>query len=109
MDIGADRLSFLGRVYPREFAVREVRIPPGDERPFDDDEWRDAIVVIEAGEIELECVEGSRYGFRPGDVLFLIGLPLRSIHNPGIAPVLLTAATRRLRVLDSGRVLERER
>jgi hypothetical protein len=52
-DAVADRLSFLGRRLPPAFELRVVAVAPGGERPYDEDEWRDALVVVERGEIEL--------------------------------------------------------
>jgi hypothetical protein len=95
MSLHDERLSFLGRQLPPEFELRELSLPTGDRRAFDDREWRDAIVVVESGELELECQRGVVYQFRSGDVLWLIGLPLVAMHNPGPMPALLTAISRR--------------
>jgi hypothetical protein len=81
---GRERLSFLGRPLPGWFEVRVVVVvvAPGRERAFDDAEWRDALVVVERGEIELECLGGTCWRFGRGDVLWLIGLPVRTLHPP---------------------------
>jgi len=94
---GRDRLSFLGRRCSPSFEVRVVAVAAGRERAYDEAEWRDALVVLERGEIELECLGGSRQRFRRGDVLWLVGLPLRALHNPGCEPALLVAVSRRPR------------
>jgi hypothetical protein len=78
-----------------EFERRTLALAPGRERDFVDSEWRDAIVVVERGEIELEGVSGARVRFGPGDVLWLSGLSLRALHNPGLDPVVLVAVSRR--------------
>lgn len=44
---GEDRLSFLGRPPPRGLELRVVVLGPGCELPFDEAEWRDALVVVE--------------------------------------------------------------
>jgi hypothetical protein len=62
MDADRSRLSFLGR-----------RLPPLFERR-----------VVEHGQIELECLDGSRHCFGRGDVLWLDPLPLRALHNRGV-------------------------
>ena len=85
---------FLGRRVPAEFDVRRVVVAPGAERPFDEAEWRDAIVVVESGRIELVCRSGSRWRFRRGDVLWLCGLPLQALHNRGRAPTVLIVVAR---------------
>jgi quercetin dioxygenase-like cupin family protein len=94
-DAVADRLSFLGRRLPPAFELRVVSVAPGGERPYDEEEWRDALVVVERGEIELEASAGGRVQFGPGSVLWLFGLPLRALHNRGAEPALVVAVSRR--------------
>jgi hypothetical protein len=77
-----------------EFRVRRIIMAPGAEREYDEAEWRDALVVVEAGDVELECNGGSRRGFGRGDVLWLIGLPLRALRNRGAVPTVLLAVSR---------------
>jgi hypothetical protein len=76
------------------FVVRAVAVAPGSRRVYDDAEWRDAIVVVKRGEIELECTSGVSHRFRRGDLLWLTGLPLRALHNRGREPTLLVAVSR---------------
>jgi quercetin dioxygenase-like cupin family protein len=85
---------FLGRRVPAAFEVRRIVVAPGAERPFDEAEWRDAVVLVESGRIELECRSGSRSRFRRGDVLCLIGLPLRALRNRERSPTVLVAVSR---------------
>jgi hypothetical protein len=94
---GRERLAFLGRPLPGSFERRVVVVAPGRQRAFDDAEWRDALVVVERGEIELECLGGTCWRFGRGDVLWLIGLPVRALHNPGREPAVLAAVSRRRR------------
>jgi hypothetical protein len=84
-DPDAERLSFLGRRLPSWVELRLA---------FDQADWRDAIVVVERGALELECRGGSRRRFVRGDLLWLDGLPLRALHNPGRAPAVLTVVAR---------------
>ena len=88
------RPSFLGRRVPLAFRVRVVTIAPGEERAYHAAEWRDAIVAVERGELELECVSGSRRRFGRGSVVWLCGLPLRALRNTGRESVLLVAVSR---------------
>ncbi len=90
-----DRLSIAGRALPPAFVRREVTVAPGAERPYDPAEWEDALVVVERGEIELECDAGHLARFRRGDILWLTGLPLRVLRNGGLEPVVLVAVSRR--------------
>jgi hypothetical protein len=76
------------------FAVRRVAVAPGDARAYDEAEWRDALVVVERGQIELEGVGGSRATFTRGDVLWLVGLSLRAVHNNGHEPAVMAVFTR---------------
>jgi hypothetical protein len=92
---GGDRISFLEGPLPRTFDLRVVAVSPGRELAFDDAEWRDALVVVERGEIELECLSGAGCRFERGAVLWLCGLPLRGLRNRGREPVLLAVVSRR--------------
>ena len=76
------------------FQVRVVAVAPGRTRAYDEAEWRDALVIVEHGQIELEGLSGSRRSFEPGDMLGLVGLPLRALHNHGREPTLMIAVTR---------------
>jgi hypothetical protein len=81
-----ERLSFPGRPLPGWFEVRVVVVAPGRERAFDDAEWRDALIVVERGEIELECLGGTCWRCGRGDVLWFIGLPVCTLHHPRREP-----------------------
>ncbi len=94
---GRGRLSFLGRRLSPAFELRSLTLAPGSERRFDEAEWRDCLVVVEEGEIDLECTRGGRRRFRSGDVLCLTGLPLRALINRGTLPAMLVAISRRSR------------
>jgi hypothetical protein len=89
------RVALLAGRLPPSLRLWAVAVPPGGERPFDEAEWRDAIVLVDSGAIELECLGGCRRRFGGGDVLWLAGLPLRALQNPGREPALLFAVSRR--------------
>ena len=78
---------------------RVVELPPGGERPYDAAEWTGALVIVVRGEVELECVDGDRPRFAGGAVLWLAGLPVRELRNPGSEPAVLVAV-RRARALN---------
>lgn len=82
---GADRPGFRRTT---------VRIEPGHCRPYRSADWADCLVLIESGEIDLEAIGGARQTCRGGDVLFLVGLPLRGLVNRGPAPVVITTVRR---------------
>jgi hypothetical protein len=90
-----DQPSFLAEVVPPDFQLRVVTVEPGVSRPYDEREWHDALVVIERGSIELECTRGGTRTFARGDLLWLVDLPLRVIHNRGSEPAVLIAVSRR--------------
>ncbi len=95
MEAAGDRPSFRSRRLPAPFSCLVVVVAPGRERAFDDAEWRDAIVVVERGEIGLRGVGGGRWYFSRGAVLCLDGLELRSLYNRGPVPAVLLAVSRR--------------
>src|ERR1044071_4876848 len=90
-----ERLSIAGRALPAAFVRREIVVAPGNERPYDPEEWVDSLVVVRDGEIELECRAGHLATFRRGDILWLTGLPLRVLRNRGTEPAVLVAVSRR--------------
>jgi quercetin dioxygenase-like cupin family protein len=77
------------------FMLRAVSVAPGAERAYDEHEWRDALVAVTGGEIELEWLSGTSHRFGRGDLLCLSGLRLRALSNPGREPALLVAVSRR--------------
>jgi hypothetical protein len=79
---------------PRGFRRRVVRLEPGCELAFDRDQWVDAIVLVERGEIELECPAGvcRRYGC--GAMIPIALLPLHVLRNAGAGPLVLVAVSR---------------
>src|ERR671930_294760 len=92
---GRDRLSFLGRQLSPSFERRTVSVAPGHARAYLEADWADSLVVVERGEIELECLDGKRQRFVRGDSLWLCGLPLKLLRTPGSEPALLVAVSRR--------------
>jgi quercetin dioxygenase-like cupin family protein len=89
------RVSFLGRRLPDAFEIRVVTVAPGATRMYQESEWRDSLVVVEHGRIQLEGTSGSRRDFVAGDVLCLLGLSLRALHNLESEPVVLVAVSRK--------------
>jgi glyoxylate utilization-related uncharacterized protein len=77
------------------FDRRVVAVPPGGARDYDEADWRDALVLVVRGEIELEARSGHRARFARGAVLSLAGLHLRALHNRGAEPAELVTLRRR--------------
>jgi hypothetical protein len=74
--------------------MRVVEVEPGGDRPYDEAEWHDALVLVQAGRIELRGVSGATRAFGRGDLLYLQGVPLRALHNPGEERTVLVAVSR---------------
>jgi hypothetical protein len=76
------------------FRVRLYVVPPLSERDYAQADWRDALVVVESGAIELEAINGLRQTFVRGDVLTLARTPLRVIRNRNPVTAVLSATSR---------------
>jgi glyoxylate utilization-related uncharacterized protein len=83
------------------FERQAVTVPAGGALVED---WRDALVLVVRGEIDVEA-RGGRERFARGAVLSLSGLPLRALRNQGAEPAELLAVRRRraARVEPAGR------
>lgn len=93
---GGERLNLLGRSVPSGFDVHVVVLWPGCERPFEAAEWRDALVEVDRGQVDIEFCSGARRRFGPGDLLWLAGLDLRALRNREREPAVLVALFRTL-------------
>jgi quercetin dioxygenase-like cupin family protein len=93
--VDAEPITFLGRPLGPSFQARTVTIAPGGTRPYDEVEWRDALVVVECGAVVVECRAGGRRVFEQGDVLWLAGMGVRALHNVGAESAVLVAVSRR--------------
>ena len=87
-------LHFLDTPLPGGFQRRSITLPEGQELPYVAEEWTGALVVLKAGEIEVECKRGTRMRFLEGDVLWMAGMPLRSFRSVGPGPALVVAVAR---------------
>jgi quercetin dioxygenase-like cupin family protein len=95
-DPGPERLTFLDGPLPSRFRLRGMTLDPGGTRPFREEDWRDALVVVEQGEIELRCQAGGSRRFSAGAIMWLQGMDLHELHNPGAEPTVISAVSRRL-------------
>ena len=78
----------------RRFRARAVPVAPGAERVYVESEWRGALVLVERGEVELQCVGGGSARLRRGDMLWFTGLPVRAVCNRGMEPAVLVTVSR---------------
>ena len=88
------RVSLLRGTCPDGFQLRTVTLQPGDALPYHPADWHRALVVVEVGDLEVECRSGTRAWFAEGAVLVLSGLDPRRLRNPGSTPLLLSALSR---------------
>lgn len=88
-------LPFVRGPVPASLSRRTVTIEPGERLAYASDAWRDALVVVDKGEIDLEDRSGQRWRLEQGAVLWLCRLPLRQLVNPGWCPARLVAVRRR--------------
>jgi glyoxylate utilization-related uncharacterized protein len=93
--VDGEPITFLGRPLGRSFRSRTVTIRPGGTRPYEEAEWRDALVVVECGAVVVEGHAGARRTFRSGDLLWLTGMGARALHNEGQESVVIVAVSRR--------------
>lgn len=84
-----------GGLDPVAFRARVVELAPAEFVRFDPDAWADEIVLLTAGEIELECQRGERRRFGAGSILCLSPLPLAVVRSVGAEPARLLAVSRR--------------
>ena len=75
------------------FSRRTVELSGGEELLVAAHAWRDTIVFLEAGEIELECAAGGRRRFGAGAVLCVLPT-VRVVRHVGSAPARLIAVAR---------------
>ncbi len=88
-------MTQLGRPLPPAFVRREVVLAPDAERAYVAAEWRDALVIVEEGSLELVGLRGTRRRLECGAILWLWDLPLRSLRNPGAVNTRIVGISRR--------------
>jgi len=95
MQLDDDDLPFPAGNVPAGFRSREITLAPGTTLSYDESEWQDSLVVVERGTLELLGTDGSRTRFGRSGILWLTGLALRALHNPGSQTAVLRAVSRR--------------
>ena len=74
---------------------RVVTVAPGDVLPPHITCWRDAIVSVEQGEMEMVGPGGHVLHLRAGALLLLDGVEHVEVRNTGTGPLVLAAIRRR--------------
>jgi hypothetical protein len=68
---------------------------------YDEAEWRDALVIVERGSIDIESHSGRRLRLEAGTLFSLTHLSVKALYNVGEEPLVLIAISRRTaRALD---------
>jgi hypothetical protein len=88
-------VDLLATCRSRRIEVSIRILDAGTETAYHPDDWKDSIVEIEAGAVEIETCHGQAVAFNAGDVFWLAGLPVRALNNRGDIPAVLVTATRR--------------
>jgi hypothetical protein len=89
-----DRISFLDVPCPPNFRLRTLTLQPCDAIDYRGADWVDALVVVERGELEIECSSGARAWFQEGAILVLADLTVGCLRNSGSGPLVLSAISR---------------
>ena len=79
---------------PEGFSRRVLRVAPGFELGLEPDGLSDAIVVVEQGELELECRAGTWRRFGRGSMIPIARLPITHLRSVGPGPLVLVAVSR---------------
>ena len=84
---------FRGPLRPG-FTRRVFRIDVGLELGLELCRLPDAIVVVEEGELELECGSGTRRRFGPGSMIPIARVPVTHARSVGLGPLALVFVSR---------------
>lgn len=72
-----------------------LTLGPGTAIDYREVGWPGSLVIVEQGDLEIECTSGTRARFAAGAVLTFEGLDLRHLHNAGPCRLVLRALSRR--------------
>ncbi len=93
-------LPFVHGPPPPSIERRTVTVEPHASLAYDSDHWTDALVLLTEGNLQLEDLSGREWHLGRGSVPCLAELPLRRLHNPGLATAALIVVTRRRGATD---------
>jgi hypothetical protein len=88
------RLELLARSLPAGYELRLLILEPGTEVACEPTTWCDALVEVQCGQVELRLRDGGRLRFRAGEVLWISGLGVQWLSNPGASLTALTGLAR---------------
>ena len=79
---------------PPAFVRRVTELPAGGTVAYDPLDWRGAVVVVREGVVRVRLRSGVQQEFSACAVLWLAGLDVLDLHNPGSAPAALVSVRR---------------
>ncbi len=79
---------------PACFVRRVTELAPGGSLGFDPADWRGAVVVVREGVVELRLRSGVHHRLAAREVLWLAGLDVHEVHNPGLVVATLVSVRR---------------
>jgi hypothetical protein len=94
-------LRLLALALPPWFERRVITISPGEALEAGGSEWRDEIVSVEAGALDIVSVDGSVLHLDRGAVLWLDGVANVHLCGAGDEPTVLAAIRRRRMDVES--------
>ena len=78
-----------------DYVRLEIDLAPGQELLLDAAAWREAILFVTAGEIEVQCGSGQRRRFAR-EAILCVAPTVRLLRNGGNEPARLIAISRRV-------------
>ena len=91
---GSDGDALFRAPLPGGFSRQVLHAAPGLKLSLEADGLPDAIVVVEEGELELECKAGARRRFGPGSMIPIARPPVAHARSVGPGPLVLVAVSR---------------
>ena len=79
---------------PEGFSRAVLQVAPGLDVDLEASGVADPIVVVEEGELELECRSGARRRFGRGSMIPIARLPIARVRSVGAGPLVLVAVSR---------------
>ncbi len=79
---------------PAGFSRRVLQVAPGLGLELEASCPADAIVVVEKGEVEVECRSGTRRRFGRGAMIPIARLPIARLRSVGPGPLVVVAVSR---------------
>lgn len=94
-DADAIDVERLAQTPSAALSKQVVELAVGEVLAVDAASWRDAIVFVTAGEIDVECGSGAGRRFCDGDVLCFARVSARTLRNRGRGHARLLVVRRR--------------